>query len=141
KWFTYLKDAEELGGHVDIKMGDARLSMERENDAGNPPRYDVLVLDAFSGDAIPVHLLTLEAMKIYLEHLTNVKQDGIDGAVAVHISNLHVDLEPVVLGLVKELNLEHEYISNDSDYSVERYNSDWIILTRNKDLAEYLSKF
>jgi hypothetical protein len=141
KWFTYLKDAEALGGEVQIKMGDARLSMERENLEGNPPRYDVLVLDAFSGDAIPMHLLTLEAMKIYLQHLTTEAQDGIDGSVAVHISNLHVDLEPVVMALANELKLEHLFISNGNDYSVDQYNSDWIILTHNKQLVDALSQF
>lgn len=141
KWFTYLKDAEELGGHVEIKMGDARLTMERETAAGDPPRFDVLVLDAFSGDAIPVHLLTKEAMEIYLSHLSTVKNGGIDGAIAVHISNLHVDLEPVVLGIAQALDLEHVFISNPNNYSVEQYNSDWIVLTHNQQLVADLSQY
>ena len=61
QWFTYLKDCKSRGGDYQIQMGDARLSLERELNQGQPQRFHVLVLDAFSGDAIPVHLLTREA--------------------------------------------------------------------------------
>ena len=85
-YFTYFTDSP---AQCEVVMGDARLSIERE-----PPdqHFDILALDAFSGDAIPVHLLTREAFEIYLRHM---KPGGI---IAVHISNRHLDLEPVVAG-------------------------------------------
>lgn len=94
--FTFIKDTQAVGGKVDVIMGDARLSMEREE----PQRFDVLALDAFSSDAIPVHLLTKEAVGIYGKHL------AADGVLAVHISNRYLDLEPVVENLAKEFGYE-----------------------------------
>ena len=83
--FTFLADCH---GKLDIAMGDARLSLEREQ----PENFDVLAVDAFSGDAIPVHLLTSEAMDLYFRHLRP------DGILAVHISNRYLDLVPVLAG-------------------------------------------
>ena len=81
--FTFLKDCK---ARVEISLGDARLSLERE-----PPQdFDVLAVDAFSGDSIPVHLLTREAFALYFYHLKP------DGVLAVHVSNKHLDLKPVV---------------------------------------------
>jgi SAM-dependent methyltransferase len=76
---------EECKGKVDVVIGDARLALEREDDQG----YDLLVLDAFSSDAVPVHLLTFEAFEEYARHLKP------DGVICVHISNRHLDLSPV----------------------------------------------
>jgi spermidine synthase len=81
--FTYLSDCP---AQVDIVQGDARLSLEREA----PQQFDVIVLDAFSGDAVPVHLLTREAFAVYFKHL----RPG--GILAVHTSNMHLDLVPIV---------------------------------------------
>jgi hypothetical protein len=92
KHFTFLEDCE---AEVKVLPGDARLVLEREPDQ----QFDVLVLDAFSGDAIPVHLLTTEAMQIYSRHLSH------DGVLAVHISNSYFDLEPVVRALGDEFGL------------------------------------
>lgn len=92
EYFTFLSDCE---GRVSVVPGDARLVLDREADQ----QFDVLVLDAFSGDAIPVHLLTSEAMQIYRRHL----KPG--GVVAVHISNSYFDLEPVVRALGEEFAL------------------------------------
>jgi len=77
---------EQCRGKVDVVIGDARLSLEREPE---PQKFDVLVLDAFSSDAIPVHLLTREAFAVYLRHLAP------DGILAVHLSNWHFALRPV----------------------------------------------
>ena len=136
-WFTYLQDCKSRGGSYEIQMGDARLSLERELREGHPQRFHVLVLDAFSGDAIPVHLLTREAAKIYLEHLTTPEHGGEHGALAVHITNRYLDLEPVVLGLANEFHLGHVYISN-GDGDDGQYSSDWIILSKNEDLLQAL---
>ena len=83
--FTFLRDCK---AKVDVAMGDARLSLEREA----PENFDVLAVDAFSSDSIPVHLLTREAMQLFFRHL---KPDGI---LAVHISNRYLDLQPVLEG-------------------------------------------
>jgi len=86
KHFTYLADAEKRGATVETLIGDARLVLEREPDQ----QFDVLLLDAFSGDAIPMHLLTREAFQIYHRHM---KPDGI---IVVHVTNTYLILTPVV---------------------------------------------
>src|SRR4030095_13144307 len=88
--FTFLSDS---AAKVEIALGDARLTLERES----PQQLDVLAVDAFSSDAIPVHLITREALGVYLRHL---KPDGI---VVFHVSNRFLDLAPVVAGLAKDL--------------------------------------
>lgn len=91
--FTYIRDSS---AKVEMETGDARLLLDRELASGHPQNFDVLVLDAFSGDAIPVHLLTKEAFELYFRHLAP------DGIIAVHMSSRHVDLEPVLHGIVEE---------------------------------------
>ena len=98
-YFTYLADARERGATVEVVLGDARLSLERELKQA-PQDFDLLVLDAFSGDSIPIHLLTQEAFDIYLRHLAP------EGALAVHVSNRHLDLAPVVYGLAEHFELD-----------------------------------
>lgn len=89
--FTYIRDS---AAKVDTELGDARLLLEQEAAQGNLQRFDVLVLDAFSGDAVPVHLLTKEAFDTYRKHLRN------DNAIiAVHLSSRHINLVPVVEGI------------------------------------------
>ena len=90
--FTYLRDS---AARVDVELGDARLILERELAIGDKQKFDVLILDAFSGDAIPVHLLTREAFETYWQHL-----DRDDGIIAVHISSRHVNLLPVMRGTI-----------------------------------------
>jgi hypothetical protein len=123
--FTYLKDSQ---AKTELVMGDARLSMEREPDQ----QYDVIILDAFSSDAIPVHLLTLEAFGHYQRHLKA------DGAIVVHVSNRYLDLHPVVYRLAEKIGFPAVTI-DDNDVAYEDagfYGSDWIILTRNTALLE-----
>ncbi len=88
--FTYVRDSQ---AKVDIELGDARLLLENEVVRGEIQNFDVLVLDAFSGDAIPVHLLTIEAFDTYWKHLNQEH-----GVIAIHISSNHVDLMPVIKG-------------------------------------------
>ncbi|MEY3130676.1 MAG: hypothetical protein RLY12_1048, partial [Verrucomicrobiota bacterium] len=121
--FTYLKDSK---AKTELVMGDARLSMEREADQ----QYDVIVLDAFSSDAIPVHLLTLEAFDHYQRHLKP------DGAIVVHVSNRYLDLHPVVYRIADKIGFPAITI-DDNDTAYEDagfYGSDWIIMTRNEVL-------
>jgi hypothetical protein len=95
-WFSYLHDSK---AKVDIVLGDGRLSLEREADAGKIQNFDLLVLDAFSGDAVPVHLLTKEAVQTYLRHLSP------EGVLATHISTSALNLGPVLLGIEEEFDL------------------------------------
>jgi hypothetical protein len=140
KWFSYLPDCEKRGGLYDVRLGDARLTMDRELRNGDAQRCDVLVLDAFSGDAIPAHLLTEEAFKIYLGHLATKELDGRDGAIAVHITNRYVDLEPVVRGAAERFDLKTARILTNRDSAHAIYSSDWMILSRNQSLLEDLAR-
>ena len=116
--FTYLKESK---AKTELVMGDARLSMEREPDQ----QYDVIVLDAFSSDAIPVHLLTREAMAVYVRHLAP------DGVLAIHITNRYLALAPVVKQLADELGYASALIAHEpSDtepWSTAR--SEWVLVT------------
>src|SRR5208283_1816496 len=100
--FTYL---QHCPGKVEVVPGDARLSMEREP----PQHFDLLALDAFSGDAIPVHLLTKEAFDIYERHMNT------NGVIAVHISNHYLDLEPVVVNLARQFHYKLAPIDYDEN--------------------------
>jgi hypothetical protein len=124
-YFTYLKDSVAT---VEIIDGDARISMERELQSGEPQQFDVLAVDAFSSDSIPAHLLTHEALKLYMEHLTA------DGVLVLHISNRHLDLRPVVEGLAAEEGLISRVVEADGN---ERgcWGSTWVIVTANRHFA------
>jgi hypothetical protein len=125
--FTYLK---RCPAKVDIALGDARLSMERELAAGAPQRFDLLALDAFSSDAIPVHLLTQEAFAVYMREL---KPGGI---LAVHTSNRYLDLRPVVERLAAEYGLKAATISDDEERESWVYRTTWILVTKNQTFLE-----
>jgi spermidine synthase len=107
-------------GEVEVVLGDARLSLERES----PNRFSALVLDAFSGDAIPTHLLTAEAFAIYRKHLTR------DGVIAVHISNGYLNLQPVVQGVAQAYDFGMVRISTRGDDSKTTYHADWMLLSQ-----------
>jgi SAM-dependent methyltransferase len=118
--FTYLRDSK---AQLDLVLGDARLSLERET----PQRFDVLVVDAFSGDSIPVHLMTREAFQLYLRHLRP------DGVLAVHISNRYLDLKPVVKKLADNFGLSAMLVDTDDDDANEIFGSTWILVTANQE--------
>ncbi|QGJ69998.1 Ferrichrome ABC transporter permease [Planctomycetales bacterium 10988] len=132
-FFTYLQDTP---ADTEIVLGDARLSLEQQLDKESE-NFDILVLDAFSGDAIPIHLLTLECFQVYWKHL---KEDGI---LAIHISNKYLDLEPVIRGLTYRFSeiRQHPYkatlITYDPDHDENAppgsYNSYWMLVTKNAD--------
>ncbi|HWA87782.1 MAG TPA: fused MFS/spermidine synthase [Opitutus sp.] len=124
--FTYLARSV---AHVEVVMGDARLSMERELAEHRPQNYDLLALDAFSSDAIPVHLLTVEAFQVYLRHLKP------RGVIAVHTSNRYLNLRPVVENIARHLGLEAVTISDDPpSRRWWEFRSTWILVTRNYGL-------
>jgi spermidine synthase len=131
RYFTYLT---ECPAKLDIIAGDARLSMEREVAQNARQNFDLLVVDAFTGDAVPVHLLTKQAFQIYLAEL---KADGI---LAVHITNTYLDLRPVLAGVAEELSLDSVFVHSDGDNRTTKY-SDWELLwarssKHHLDLAE-----
>ena len=118
--FTFLKDCRS---HVDVVLGDARLSMEHEL----AQEFNVLVIDAFSGDAIPAHLLTAEAMTIYKRHLAP------GGVIAIHISNRHIDLKPVVTALAEKECLQMSFIETlEADSETSTLPSQWMLLSNNE---------
>lgn len=122
-WFTFLK---QTPAKTEIVLGDARLSLESEP----PQQFDVLAVDAFAGDAIPIHLLTKEAFALYLRHL---KPGGI---LAVHTSNTYLDLTPVVKLLADEANYAARFISSD-DYDPDLVTSaDWVLVTHNEEFLK-----
>jgi len=123
--FTYLSDFPSA---YDVILGDARIALEREADQA----FDVLVLDAFSGDAVPAHLLTVEAFNIYLRHMKE------DGALAIHISNRHIDLLPVVAGLSHHLNLAWKHVPTRMDFGHGTGLCEWVVVSRKGDLLETL---
>ena len=125
--FKYLSYAQSK---TDIVMGDARLMMERELAENQPQAFDLLALDAFSSDAIPVHLLTKEAFEIYWKHLTP------NGVLAIHISNRYLDLQPVVERLAEHFKLSVVTIPDDNEPDWWIYATTWMIVTRNKEFLE-----
>jgi hypothetical protein len=129
--FSYLDTAEQRGANVRVLLGDARIVMEQQLADGQPQQFDVLAIDAFSSDAIPMHLLTRECFEIYRKHLAP------GGVLAVHASNLHLDLAPVIRGLAAdsgELAASIEYIpsSNDKLRNPKVSKCHWILVTQNE---------
>jgi hypothetical protein len=114
--FTYIRDS---AAQVDIVEGDARNSLATEP----PQQFDVLVVDAFSGDAIPVHLLTAEALALYRKHLAP------NGIVAFHISNRNVDLAPPIVLLAQSAGMEVRRFSVDKPTEPGEYVSTWVLVT------------
>jgi spermidine synthase len=121
-WFSYLP---KCPGNVEVAPGDARLSLEREP----PQHFDLLVLDAFSGDAIPVHLLTKEAFETYERHLNT------NAIIAMHISNHYLNLEPVVINLARQFGYKLASIDyEEADDEWWLYGSTWVLLSRSEQV-------
>ena len=139
-WFTYITDCRDRGAKCDIKPGDARLTIEGELRDPKLPRYHVLVLDAFSGDAVPTHLLTEEAYNIWLPRLATEAVDGAEGALVVHVSNRYLDLSRVVRAAAERFNLGIVEIHSRGVEGELINSADWIVLTRNKALLAELDK-
>jgi hypothetical protein len=128
RYFTFLKDCRAT---LDVIPGDARLSMEGELNHGQPQNFNLLAVDAFSGDAIPVHLLTEEAFQIYLKQLKS------DGIIAVHITNAHFDLLPVLKRVAERFELRYALLHTDGDRIATTY-SDWVLLSRDPSIVNSL---
>jgi hypothetical protein len=117
---TFVKAARDRGAKIDFRMGDARLKLRDDTDR----KYALLLVDAFSSDAIPVHLLTREAVKMYMDRLTD------DGILALHISNKYVRLEPVVARICKDLGLECRVWNDDSESRPGKTASSWVAVAK-----------
>ena len=117
-YFSFLKDS---AAHVEMVDGDARLSLEREQ----VPAFDMIVLDAFSGDAIPVHLLTREAMAVYAARLKP------RGVMAFHVSNNYLDLTPIVQQLAASSGYSSLVVFDTADSENMVLASEWVLLTPN----------
>jgi len=115
--FSYLEESE---ASTKVVKGDARLSLEEEKSQ----QFDVLVMDVFRGDAVPVHLLTKQAFGLYLRHLKR------DGVLAVNISNRHLDLWPLINALAQEFDLETAVITSPSKSSEGLTTARWALLSR-----------
>lgn len=124
-YFFYLSSCE--GAEVVIK--DARLSLERERFEG-AASFDVLLVDAFTDDAIPVHLLTQEAIELYLDRLTG------DGVLAVHVSNNYLDLVPVLRASARAFGLFGRVVEDEGDDDLLTA-STWVLLSRNSLYGEF----
>jgi len=124
-WFSFLKDSH---AQIQIAMGDARVQLEREQ----PQNFDVLAIDAFSSDAIPVHLLTAECADLYRRHL----KPG--GLLLLHISNKSLDLQPVARGMAQHLGWHTLFVNTEDDNTTGEYGSDWMIITQNEAFLDQL---
>ncbi|MDA3923156.1 MAG: spermidine synthase [Kiritimatiellae bacterium] len=124
--FTYLSDSKAA---IDLIEGDARQMLEFEQVAGDP-LYDVLMIDAYSGDAVPCHLATREAFELYLNRLAP------DGILAVHVSNWHIDLLPLCKVAAQELNLVPYGVVGVKENTLTT-SSVWVFMTRKKFTYRY----
>ena len=118
--FTYIR---ESGAKIDIAGGDARTSLKREA----PQKFDVLAVDAFTGDAIPLHLLTAQALDLYRRHLAP------GGIIAFHISNLHVDLEPAVALLAQNAGMQAVRVLSPQNDGRGEFSATWMLLSDSAD--------
>jgi len=128
RYFTYLNRSP---AQVDIVLGDGRLSLQRELEQDGSQLYDILVMDAFAGDAVPVHLLTREAFEVYLSHLTD------DGILAINITNKHLNLAAVAKALQAHFELSGVIAvsSRGSDIGMPAL---WVLLTSDEDFLANL---
>ncbi len=122
--FTYIRDS---GAQVSVIPGDGRISL-----AGEPPQgFNVLVVDAFSGDAIPLHLLTTQALALYRQHLAP------GGVIAFHISNRHVDLEAPILLLAESAGMQAATITTAANDQHDEFTATWMLLSDNADFFSH----
>ena len=116
--FSFLHDSP---AKIERVLGDARLALEREE----PQQFDVLAVDAFSGDSVPIHLITEEAMEVYLRH---VKPDGV---IAFHVTNRFLALAPVVVEIAKAQGLHAVLVHDDAEHNDALRRTDWVLVSRN----------
>ena len=122
----YFDFLESSNAEIQIVSGDGRIALESELISSGSQNFDLLVLDAFSGDTIPLHLLTKEAFEIYLEHMSQ------NGIIAINASNRYFDLVQTIYKLADSFNLNPVLIENRGD-GIRSYDSVWVLLTYNQE--------
>ncbi len=115
--FTFLNDTAAT---IERVLGDARLALEREA----PQQFDVLAVDAFSGDSVPIHLITTEAMEVYLRHVQS------DGVIAFHVTNRFLALAPVVVEIAKAKGLHSVLVHDEAERNDALRRTDWVLVSR-----------
>jgi hypothetical protein len=115
--FDFLNSSQ---AKLEFAIGDARLSLERELAQGTTQKFDVLAIDAFSSDSIPVHLITREAIRLYMQHLAP------GGILAIHISNRFLDLKPVLANIARAEGLQVRLVSDQPPEPASV--TDWVLL-------------
>ena len=125
--FTYLSDSR---ARIETVLGDARLSMERELALGQVRNLDVIAVDAFSSDSIPVHLITREALAVFARQLKP------DGVIAYHVSNRFLNLAPVVAQLADDAGFTAVNIYDDPSDTDIYASSEWVLVTKNDAFLE-----
>lgn len=129
EYFYFLRDARAT---IDVVLGDGRMSLERELRQDRVEPFDVLVLDAFSGDAVPAHLLTREATQLYWQHLRE------DGVLVVHVSNKYLNLRPIVRAAAEVFEKRFLLITTNSS-GEEHVGASWVVVTSNRVLLDRLA--
>ncbi len=125
--FSFLADSP---ADIELRAGDGRILLERELKATGSNQFDVLVIDAFSSDAIPMHLLTRESAELYWQHLAP------NGILAINISNRHLDLKPVVQGMAEATNHQAIWIRSYTDAAHGTSDADWVLITNNRQFLD-----
>ena len=123
EWFWYRK---KTLAQVETVLGDGRIQLEHELTRGQNQRFDVLVADAFTSDAIPLHLLTRECAQLYRQHLKD------DGILAINITNQHLDLVPVALGMARTLQWEAVLVDSEDNLDLNTWDARWMLITSNQ---------
>jgi hypothetical protein len=126
-WFFFLGDSK---AQTEIVLGDARVQLERELVAGRSQDFDLIAVDAFSSDSIPMHLLTAECADIYRRRLAP------GGVIALHISNRALDLDPVARGMANHLGWTAVQIISEDDPAAGESSSNWVLLTSSQDFLQ-----
>ncbi|MDA2928247.1 fused MFS/spermidine synthase, partial [Acidobacteria bacterium AH-259-G07] len=124
RYFSFLSDC---GPDVRVVLGDARLSLAKDSSR----RFDVLILDAYSSDSIPVHMITREALELYLDRISE------DGLLIFHISNQYLDLRPVLGNLAQDAGLvcllQNDLVLSEEERSLGKEPSQWVVMARNPE--------
>lgn len=130
-YFYFLTDAR---ANIEVVIGDGRLSLMKEWQKNGSGQFDIIAIDAFNGDAIPLHLLTKEAFDIYLNHLKD------NGILAFHISSRYLDLFPPLQALASQFHLNAYLARHNPDQTQDRWlsNSEWLLISRQPQIGLFL---
>ena len=125
RYFTFLRDAERRGAKVEVKLGDGRKLIERHD--ASQGKFDVLFMDAFASDSVPVHLLTREAFQSYFDKLED------DGMVVVNIANRYLNFEPVLANLVETMGWSMLIQGGYGIDRIDKYGTNWVVISRRRE--------